>query len=259
MKRGAHLLRQELRYLFCALGYFTRVPIPAWVGYQADDLNHAARYFPLIGLLVGGAAAAALWLAQGLLPLRVAIVLSMLASVLLTGAFHEDGLADSVDGLWGGYQRADVLRIMHDSRIGSFGAIALLLAFLLKLELLAALPAAQLPALLIAAHAASRWLAISLLASLSYARPEGKAKPLATQLGWPMVALAGLWGGLPLALAGWRSAAFSLLALLLLRQGLCRYYRRRLGGYTGDLLGMAQQLAELLLYAVFLAAAPSGV
>lgn len=91
-------VRDQLRVFFCALGYFTRIPIPAWVGYQAGDLDRAARYFPLVGGLVGLIAAVVFGLAHWLWPLRVALLLSTLATVYLTGAFHEDGLADSVDG-----------------------------------------------------------------------------------------------------------------------------------------------------------------
>jgi len=242
------MLRQQLRYLLCAMGFFTRIPLPAWVGYQHDDLDRAAPYFPLIGLLVGAIAVGAWWLAGQFWPARMALLISLIVTVLITGAFHEDGLADSCDGFGGGYQRADVLRIMHDSRIGSFGAIALILALLLKLETLATLPAAWLPVALLAGHAASRWAAVSLLASLDYVRPEGKSKPLATRLGGTGLILASLFGSLPLLALPSGTALLALAALLLMRQLLARYYRHRLGGYTGDALGMAQQASELAFY-----------
>lgn len=244
------MLRQQLRYLLCAMGFFTRIPLPAWVGYKPDDLDRAAPYFPLIGLLVGAIAVAAWWLAGQFWPPRVALLISLIVTVLTTGAFHEDGLADSLDGFGGGYQRADVLRIMHDSRIGSFGAIALILALLLKLETLATLPATWLPIALLAGHAASRWAAVSLLASLDYVRPEGKSKPLATRLGGTGLILASLFGGLPLLALPPAIALTALAGLLLTRQLLARYYQHRLGGYTGDALGMAQQIAELAFYLV---------
>lgn len=242
------MLRQQLRYMLCAMGFFTRIPLPAWVGYQPDDLDRAAPYFPLIGLLVGAIAVGAWWLAGQFWPPRVALLLSLIVTVLITGAFHEDGLADSCDGFGGGYQRADVLRIMHDSRIGSFGAIALILALLLKLETLATLPLQWLPAALLAGHASSRWAAVSLLATLDYVRPEGKSKPLATRLGGAGLILASLFGGLPLLALPPSAALLSLAALLLMRQLLARYYQHRLGGYTGDALGMAQQISELAFY-----------
>ncbi|KPC49699.1 adenosylcobinamide-GDP ribazoletransferase [Amantichitinum ursilacus] len=243
-------MRNSLRALLCAVGYFTRIPIPAWVGYQAGDLDRAARYFPLVGMLVGLIAAVVFWLAHWLWPVRVAVLISTVATVYLTGAFHEDGLADSVDGLGGGYERSRVLEIMHDSRIGSFGAMALLLALAIKLESLAALPVLLIPLALIAVHAGSRLVAVSLLVTLDYVRPDGKAKPVATRLGGSGLLLALACGLAPLALLPWRYAALIVAVWVLLRWAVARYLLRRLGGYTGDTLGMTQQLAELAGYLV---------
>ncbi|WP_035055700.1 adenosylcobinamide-GDP ribazoletransferase [Andreprevotia chitinilytica] len=253
----ADLFKGWLRSLLVALAYFTRIPIPAWVGYQADDLERAAKYFPLIGLIVG-ALAAGVWLAASqVFPLRVALVLSLIASVCVTGAFHEDGLADAVDGFGGGYTRDKVLEIMHDSRIGSFGAIALILAFLLKLETLAALPRGLIAAAMITAHTASRFIAVSLLATLDYVRPAGKAKPVATRLGGVDLLVAAVFGLAPLLAFGivfnWQASVAVLGILILLRVLIARYLVHRIGGYTGDTLGMAQQLAELAIYLTFAA------
>lgn len=248
----------ELRFFLTALGYFTRVPLPAglarWVGFEPRYLNAAARYFPLVGLLVGGVAVLATWGAMQWWPPGAAILLGMAASLLLTGAFHEDGLADCVDAFGGAWQREDVLRIMHDSRIGAFGAIALVLALLLKWQLLVAIGArsglSELLLVLFAAHGASRAMAVSYLATLEYMRPEGKAKPVAQRLAGTGLAFALLCGALPLWLVSPAFAAVTVAALVVLRLLLGRYFVRRIGGYTGDCLGMAQQLAELLIYLV---------
>ncbi|GGP26584.1 adenosylcobinamide-GDP ribazoletransferase [Silvimonas amylolytica] len=237
-----------IRHFFCALGYFTRIPIPAWVGYLPDDLDRAARYFPLVGVLIGVIAAAVFWLTHWVLPMRVALVLSMIATIWLTGAFHEDGLADAVDGFGGGYTRERMLEIMHDSRIGSFGAIALIAGLLLKLETLAALPVAQLGVALIAAHGFSRLVAVSLLATLDYVRPAGKAKPVATRLAGSGLLLAIVFGVVPLLLLPPLWIGTALLAGIMVRYGVAAYLRKTLGGYTGDTLGMTQQLAELACY-----------
>src|SRR5471032_711672 len=187
---------QELRYFFTALGYFTRVPVPRWVSFEAHYLNAAARYFPLIGALVGGVGAVVYLAALQVFPAGVAVLLSMAASLLVTGTFHEDGLADCVDAFGGTYTREDVLRIMHDSRIGAFGAIALVIALALKWQTLAALPPWRAASLMIAAHAASRTCAISYLATLDYVRAEGKAKPVAQRLSGPALLCAAM-SGLP--------------------------------------------------------------
>jgi len=251
-------MADELRFFLTALGYFTRVPLPSplarWVGYEPRYLNAAARYFPLVGLMVGGTAALATWGAMQWWPPGVAVLLGMAASLLLTGAFHEDGLADCVDAFGGAWRREDVLRIMHDSRIGAFGAIALVLALMLKWQLLVAVAARsglhEMLLVLVTAHGASRAMAVSYLATLDYVRDEGKAKPVAQKLGGPALAFALLCGALPLALVSPRFAGVVVALLLVLRWLLGRYLVRRIGGYTGDCLGMAQQLAELLIYLV---------
>jgi adenosylcobinamide-GDP ribazoletransferase len=212
----------ELRYFFTALGYFTRVPVPRWVGYEPHYLNAAARYFPLVGVLVGGLGALVYLIALRVFPPSVAVLLSMAATLLVTGAFHEDGLADCCDAFGGGYTREDVLRIMHDSRIGAFGAIALIIALALKWQTLAALPPFRAAGLMIAAHAASRTCAISYLATLDYVRAEGKAKPVAQRLSGAAFAWAALCGLPALFWPNWRFACAALMMLAVLRFALGR-------------------------------------
>ncbi|WP_010090990.1 adenosylcobinamide-GDP ribazoletransferase [Burkholderia ubonensis] len=250
-------LRAELRYFFVALGYFTRVPVPRAIGYAAGDLDQAARYFPLVGACVGACGALVYLAALRVFPASIAVGLSIAATLLATGAFHEDGLADSCDAFGGGYTRDDVLRIMHDSRIGTFGAAALVIALGLKWQALAALPPLRAAWTMIAAHAASRVAAVSLLMSLDYVRAEGKAKPVARRMG-PRAALVAAAFGLPwLFWPDWRMGVAALGALVLLRAWLARYLVRRIGGYTGDCLGFAQQLGELTIYLVVLGWTPS--
>ncbi|MFA9440011.1 adenosylcobinamide-GDP ribazoletransferase [Uliginosibacterium sp. sgz301328] len=249
---------RELRRAFMAIGYFTRIPIPRWEGWAPDELNRAARYFPLAGLIVGAVAACVAWLAAMVLPWPLAVLMSMAASLMLTGGFHEDGLADATDGFGGGWQRADVLRIMKDSRIGSFGAMALIMALLTKFVALDALGIAGplLPCLaLIAIHPLSRAAALWIMAVLPYVRDEdSRAKPVAQGIGTAEISIGLLTGVLPLAcvaavgpfdLRPW----LAVLVATILTAWLCRrYFARRLEGYTGDCLGMAQQLCELAGY-----------
>ena len=249
----------ELRYFFTALGYFTRVPVPRWVGFEPAWLNAAARYFPLVGVLIGALGALVYLAALRVFPASVAVLLSMAVTLLATGAFHEDGLADCLDAFGGAYTREDVLRIMHDSRIGAFGAIGLVVALALKWQTLAALPPARAAMLMIAAHAASRACAISYLVSLEYVRPEGKAKPVAQRMSvcaWLCACVFGLpwlfwptWSVTP----DWRAGVATLVVLAVLRYVLGRYFVRRIGGYTGDCLGFAQQVFEIAIYLVGLA------
>lgn len=249
---------KQWKYWWLALGFFTRIPMPTIADFQESDLNHAARYFPLVGVLVGGVAALVWWLSALVLPHTVALLLSMAATLYLTGAFHEDGLADSADGLGGGLDRERMLSIMQDSRLGSYGAVALIGVLLLKFESLSAIAPAHLCAVLVAGHALSRLMAVAVMATARYVRFAGKAKPLATSLSRADMAWAGLFGGVPwLAAAVYFSFASdalliwvmaTLLPVILVWLWWRRLILSNLQGYTGDTLGACQQLTEVAFY-----------
>ncbi|MBS1160456.1 MAG: adenosylcobinamide-GDP ribazoletransferase [Proteobacteria bacterium] len=252
------MLRRELEYFFGAIRFFTRLPVPAWVGHSAEALNHSAKYFPAVGLLVGGLGALVYLAALQLWPQPVAVLLSMATTIYATGAFHEDGLADTVDGLGGGWDKLRILEIMKDSRVGSYGVVATVLALLGKFTLLAALDSALVPFALLAGHALSRFCAVVLLASLDYVREDlqSKAKPLATRLSGGALLFAALFvvGALALLPVAQALAGCTLAALVTL--WLAAKFRRWLGGYTGDCLGATQQVAEIAFYLGLLAQLP---
>lgn len=238
----------ELRLFLTALQFFTRVPVPAWVGHSERQLNDAARWFPAVGILVGAAGALVYALVAPWSTPWLALALAFTATAWLTGAFHEDGLADAVDGLGGGYTRERALAIMKDSRIGTYGALALVLCFAVKISALAAMPSAA-PWALIAGHAVSRWLAVTVIATQDYVRDDdtARAKPLAHAIGGGGLAVATVCGLLPLVLAG-PAAVVGLAAAAGARWRLGAWFRRRLGGYTGDCLGATQQVCEAAFY-----------
>ena len=243
------MIRREARLLLTAVQFLTRLPVPGWIGHGPGQLDQAMRYLPLVGIGVGLVGAAVLALAGAGLPRPVAALFSVAATLLLTGALHEDGLADTLDGLFGGATREDALRIMRDSRLGTFGVAGLAVALGLKVAALSALPAAG-PAL-VAAHAGSRFFVACVLTRLPYARTDGKAAPVADGVGTTELAVAGCCGILPMLLLGSRAVP-----ALLLAGGLAwlvaRWFRRRLGGYTGDGLGAVQQVTELAILLVAL-------
>lgn len=253
------MLRRQLEYFFGAVRFFTRLPVPGWVGHSADALNRSARYFPAVGLLVGGVGALVYLAAARFWPQPVAVLLSMAATLQATGAFHEDGLADTVDGLGGGWDKARILEIMKDSRVGSYGVVATVLALLGKFTLLASLDAALVPWALIAGHALSRCCATVLLTTLDYVRDDllAKAKPLATRLAPGEMLLALLFAGAPLALLPPANAVAGGLLAALATLWLAAKFRRWLGGYTGDCLGATQQLSEIAFYLGVLASWPN--
>lgn len=240
-------MARQFRLFFTAVMFFTRLPCGRWAGSSEADLNGASRYFPWVGILVGITAALVYWLTALYFPQAIAVLLSMAATLLLTGAFHEDGLADAMDGLGGGWEKEQVLAIMQDSRLGSYGALAMGMALLLKFETLSHLSPVLLPTVLIAAHALSRLAAVLVMATQDYVRAAGKAKPLATRIGGAGLLVAAVGGVLPLALLPFM-LWWALVPVVLVWLWFSRKLKRRLGGYTGDCLGAMQQLCELAFY-----------
>ena len=245
---------QQLRLFFIALQFFTRLPIPRWVGFEPAWLHHASRYVPAVGLVVAAIACGMYAVAALVLPPMVAVLLSTAAGIYATGAFHEDGFADSCDGLGGGHTRERVLEIMKDSRIGAYGAIGIGLMLATKVAALASMPKLAVLGALLAAHPLSRLMACSLIWRMEYARAEGKAKPLAQEMRSGEFAIAALTAVLSAAgsvALGWLSLAAlgaGLAGMLLATLWLARKLQQRLGGYTGDCLGAVQQLTEAVFY-----------
>ena len=258
-------LPHEARLFFTALQFLTRVPVPRWVGFEPAWLQQSVRYFPLVGLFVGSVATVVMAAAHVLLPNAVAAGLSIAATVLLTGAFHEDGFADTCDGLGGAVDRARALAIMKDSRIGSYGSLGLILMLGLKAATLTEWLHASLGhALLLTmwAHMASRLAPLWIMQALPYAgdAEHAKAKPLATGIGrGGLLFAAGCVVLVSVAVLGLaRDLALPLIIAVLVAALLCAYLqvwlKRRLGGFTGDTLGATQQLVELSLLITTLAA-----
>lgn len=249
-----------MRLVLVALQFLTRLPVrldrfePAW-------LNDCVRHFPLVGAFVGAVGALVLVGAAQLWPAWIAALLALAATVALTGGFHEDGLADCFDALGGVVGRDKALAIMKDSRIGSYGALALGLSLLLRAALLAVLATRPLPgavAALLASHGFARAAAVGVMVSLPYGgdAEHAKAKPLALAvaprnfgmaLGWCLL--------LGLALVALGIGPARLLAAVVAAAAVAwlmrHWLRRRLGGYTGDGLGATEQLAEIAVLLAF--------
>lgn len=262
-------LRYEARLLLVAVQFLTRLPVPPFADYDPQWLHQSSRHFPAVGLLVGLLCAGVFWLASLLFTPLVAAVLSTAFGIKLTGAFHEDGLADSCDGLGGGLTRERTLTIMKDSRLGTYGVLGLVSALLLKISLLATMPTFVAIAALIIGHTASRLCCISLLTLLPYGGEieHAKAKPMAQQLtllqgllssGWLLLAIILLIGLLPNTMQqiGIWQWLLALLLGIVATDYMRRLLRRRLDGYTGDGLGATQQLSEIAIYIGLAASIP---
>ncbi|MDF2233887.1 adenosylcobinamide-GDP ribazoletransferase [Albimonas sp. CAU 1670] len=248
---------EEVSLLLYALQFLTRLPVPASAaGHGPDRLARAARWFPLAGALVGGIAGGVFALGALALPPLAAAGMALAVSMALTGALHEDGLSDTLDGLGGGFTRERALEIMRDSRIGAYGAAGLATSLLIRAGALTAFAPAEGLAALVAAHAAGRAAMIPAIRFAAYARAEGAAStvaagapagvfPASVLLAALICALAAGWAGLAALCAAYAAGALVLWRL-----------RRRLGGYTGDGLGAMEQAGEIAALLVLAALLP---
>ncbi|HVJ07831.1 MAG TPA: adenosylcobinamide-GDP ribazoletransferase [Acidisarcina sp.] len=237
-----------LQDIALAVQFMTRVPV-RFNGLDPSRLSRASAWFPAVGLLVGGVAALAYMLVVAHLGRLLAALIAVLAIVMITGGLHEDGLADCADAFGGGWTREDRLRIMKDSRIGSFGALALILSLGSRVLLLATIPADAVIHYLISAHVLARCTPLPLGALLKSARgPEGQGGRIAGGVSWSTTTFGAVLG---LALAFWflRSLAWEpIVAVTILTAASGVYYQRRLGGITGDCMGATIQLSEIAVY-----------
>jgi len=241
------VLHRQLQLMLCAVQFLTRVPTPALKNFEPDWISRSARYFPLVGLLVGLVCAGVFAAASQVWSGWLAALLAIAGGVLVTGAFHEDGLADTFDGLGGGGTPERRLEIMKDSRIGTYGALALGLVLAVKAAALADLPPLLGAWALACAHAGGRGAAVLAMRVMPYVGhlERGKWKPAPSGLSTSEAAFALAFAGLPLLLAPSGAWAIGLLLGAVLSLVLALSARRLLGGYTGDVLGAIEQVFEL--------------
>ncbi len=233
-----------------ALMFFTRIPVPANLPYSKELLNRALRFFPAVGAIVGVVGVAVLWLALYIFPLHLAILLSMVATIFITGAFHEDGFADFCDGYGGGMTKERILEIMKDSRLGTYGTIGLVAVLAVKFLTLATIPVPHLFTVLITGHVFSRFVPVVLVYTTPYIREDAmsKAKPIGNQTSEKSLLIALFTAILPFFFFSWMTiltvTIVSAAIFLLFRM----YIMKRTGGYSGDVLGALQQLIEVGFY-----------
>jgi adenosylcobinamide-GDP ribazoletransferase len=244
-------LAEEARAFALALAFLTRIPLPS-IDASPRRLEAMLRYLPVVGALVGVVGAAVLLLAGTRFSPMVGALLAVGATALLTGAFHEDGLADSFDGIGGGADVERVLAIMRDSRLGTYGMLGVGLVVALKVASLATMPLAVAATALVAAHAASRLSALVLVATSRYLAAAGTGSFTARGIGSGSLAVATATVAAVLAAVspfiGPGCLAAGAGGLILGHLAARFLFVRRLGGYTGDGLGATQQLSELGFY-----------
>ena len=245
-------MREELRAQFLlALQFLTRLPVGGPEDYSPERLRRSPAFYPAVGAAIGVVAGVLAWGLALVFPPVVAVILSTLAGLLITGGLHEDGLADLCDGLGSGQSRDRALEIMRDSRLGTHGVLALLMVLGGKVAVLAALPVWALPAVLIAGHSACRASMLVVMATSDYVRAEGAGSGVSGRMTGPLLHVAVLTtvaALLPLLVLAPLALLGGVLGLVFAHAALRQRFEARLGGYTGDCLGATQQLSEIGLY-----------
>ena len=239
-----------------AVAFLTRLPMPHPMGPMPANFVRAQRMFPLVGAAIGGVVGlVCLGMRVIGVPDLAAAALALGASAILTGALHEDGLADVADGFGGGRDTAAKLEIMRDSRLGTYGALLLVVSFAAKLSALAAIPDRYIVESLIAAHALARGVLPAMSMSLPFARQDG----LARSTGQPDFAIAATAAIIALIIAllslSWANAFWAAILAGLSAAGMAWLAKLQIGGQTGDVLGALEQAGEIL---VLLVAAARG-
>jgi adenosylcobinamide-GDP ribazoletransferase len=247
-------MKEELRVFFTALMFYTRIPCPSWVDHSEVYIEKCSRYFPFIGFIVTLIAGSILFGALYVLPTNVAVVLYLIACVLATGAFHEDGFGDVCDGFGGGWTKEKILEIMKDSRVGVYGVVGLIVLFLLKYSALIALVESAankyyLIAALLASHVMSRWVPTTIMYTHEYAREDAtsKVKPVAKTLSNTNLIIATIFAIIACCCLCTPFSLLMFIPLYLVKMYLANYFQKWIGGYTGDCLGAVQQVSEIVV------------
>ena len=251
----------QLNLFRLALSFMTRLPAGR-LDYSPEKMHLALRYFPAVGWLLGLQLCGVFLLTEHLSGSTVAVVVCVVVSILLTGALHEDGLADTFDGFYGGFDTERKLTIMKDSRIGTYGSAALFSALALKITLLLELANnGQVISALLVAYPLSRAMAITHGQDLPYVSAPGKSKsdPLAKPMSTGNLIFTVICGALALLLFPLVSAIAVIISVVIARILLRLWMKKHIQGFTGDCLGAAQQFQELLIYFVLVACVTQGV
>jgi len=239
---------------FTAVGFFTKIPIPKSVDFEKVKQGEATLLLPVIGYLVGGFAAIVFVLSAFVFPLALSVAFALLSGIYVTSAFHEDGLADMADGFGGGWTKKRILEIMKDSSIGTYGVLALTLSLGIKYLTLINILNIYIPITIFAGHTLSRALAVSLMYDMEYARVENsKAKSYTKKISVLEMLIIIFAGFVPLFFFNNQFVFLSVIPLAVTREYLKKLYKKWINGYTGDCIGAAQQIFEIVFLLTILA------
>ena len=245
-------MKKEIHYFLTAILFFTRIPCPKWVDHSPEILNKSSRYFSLVGIVIGVIAAATYYFTALVFTTEIALILSMISSIYATGAFHEDGFADTCDGFGGGWTKEKILIIMKDSRLGTFGVIGLIAILTLKFNTNLALESSDfnMIIIIISGHSISRFNATILLYTHPYVRDieSSKVKPTTQQMDTKSLIISGVFGLIPLLFFNNYWVFLALIPVFVSYLYLGHFFKKWIGGQTGDCAGALQQVSEVIFY-----------
>jgi len=246
-------LKQEFKTLLACFSYFTRIPI--WKLIDTSDVNmkQTSKYFPLVGLFIGGLSGLIFYWCNIVFPIEIALLLSMSTSLILTGAIHEDGFADVCDGFGAGYTKDRILAIMKDSSTGVFANIGLFIILAIKFFALMSIELDYIAVSMVIAHTLSRWTSISFLYTHEYARESSDSKSTIfvkkpSKYEFLLISFWMLISFLLLPEPIIYQALLLIIPIYLFKFLIGIYFKKKIGGYTGDCMGACQQVAEILFY-----------
>ncbi|MDX1957087.1 MAG: adenosylcobinamide-GDP ribazoletransferase [Leptospiraceae bacterium] len=242
-------LAREFNEFLLAIQFLTILPTVITPDYSTEELNKSGKYFPLVGIIIGTIGFLAFQFINIIFEFKLlAILVSMITTILVTGAFHEDGFTDFCDGYGGGFgDKEKIISIMRDSRIGAFGTIGIFLLLSLKLILLERVETSLLFLVILLGHSLSRFNAIAFLVTDIYASTTGKSKPMANQLTFIEL----IFASLPILVLFYflpKSFILTLVAIVIVHLVFRFHYFKITKGFTGDGLGAVQQVSEVMIY-----------
>lgn len=245
---------KEIKIFFTALLFLTRIPCSTLSGYCEEYFNKSPKYFPLVGIIIGVFAGLVYYLFHLILSQNLSILISIISTVLLTGALHEDGFADFCDGFGGGNNKEKILSIMKDSSIGTYGTLGLIFIIALKYTILCNFSSLLIPCILVAGHCISRFLTVCFLYAYEYVRINdntSKTNKLAVKISSIDFLIAFLFSIIPILILGYQYLLI-FIVLIIFKEIIGYYFKAKIGGYTGDCLGAVQQVTEVLFYFLLL-------
>jgi adenosylcobinamide-GDP ribazoletransferase len=247
-------MKKEVDIFLTAVMFLTRLPVPGRINHDANLLQQSAKYFSWVGLVVGFITSGSLVGFKQIVPIPVAVILAMVVSILVTGAFHEDGFADVCDAFGGGWTKEKIMLIMKDSRLGSYGVIGLVsllgLKFAMLLQLAMILNNLTIVMIIVSANSLSRFAAVTLMQQYQYVTDSESAKSKLVanrKLSWSGLIVGFAGGFIPLLFLN-PVFLFAIIVIILARLYLGNYFYKWIGGYTGDCLGAVQQVCEIFYY-----------